>query len=598
MNTVRSGIELSWGWVSHRVAHGPGEVMVIQVMTSPAQGMQVTVLNPFNVVILFQPVTLQCNYQTSATQPPIVTWKYKSYCRSRLADAFNPSSQANQINNQLQQNNPGYNPYVECQDSTRTVRVVATKQGNAVTLGDFYQGRRITITNNADLSIDQTAWGDSGVYYCTVTSSQDLQGNNEAYAELIVLGKNLFLFADWLFVVLVVLGFLLLFLLFGICWCQCCPHTCCCYVRCPCCPEKCCCPEALYVAGKAATAGVPSVYAPSVGAPSIYSHPNPVKLGPPATTIPMGPMSPMYNGYGAEYDRASSVGGNSSKVPLLRDTDSGGNSAVRSGYRIQANQQDDSMRVLYYMERELANFDPTRPGQANGKLEKVMSEISSLHEDDRRQELRQGLGRLRSRPMSPISDVGEGDSGRGSETRRLVPTPRRGERYEEEHYARRPRSHSVDDLDRDWSPQPEGRGRGRGRQHRDSSPNWREEEYYGRQRSRSRDDLRELDRSHYDGRLLQEALRKKGRADSREDLDGGSSSSARSGNRRDRDEDGFPPPPPPYTETESVSSRGKNDRKLRRVSGWDAGPRLSRGHQLLSHSTVCHWLRRGRGAWQ
>lgn len=110
--------------------------------------MQVTVQNPFNVVILFQPVTLQCNYQTSATQPPIVTWKYKSYCRSRLADAFNPSSQDSQITNQLQQNNPGYNPYVECQDNSRTVRVVATKQGNAVTLGDFYQGRRITITNS------------------------------------------------------------------------------------------------------------------------------------------------------------------------------------------------------------------------------------------------------------------------------------------------------------------------------------------------------------------------------------------------------------------------------------------------------------------
>uniref|UniRef100_A0A8C8S231 Immunoglobulin V-set domain-containing protein n=1 Tax=Pelusios castaneus TaxID=367368 RepID=A0A8C8S231_9SAUR len=114
----------------------------------PANGMQVTVLNPFNVVILFQPVTLQCNYQTSATQPPIVTWKYKSYCRSRLADAFNPSSQESQLTSQLQQNNPGYNPYVECQDNTRTVRVVATKQGNAVTLGDFYQGRRITITNS------------------------------------------------------------------------------------------------------------------------------------------------------------------------------------------------------------------------------------------------------------------------------------------------------------------------------------------------------------------------------------------------------------------------------------------------------------------
>ncbi|XP_074837372.1 lipolysis-stimulated lipoprotein receptor isoform X4 [Carettochelys insculpta] len=521
-------------------------------LPGPAHGMQVTVQNPFNVVILFQPVTLQCNYQTSATQPPIVTWKYKSYCRSRLADAFNPSSQENQINSQLQQNNPGYNPYVECQDNTRTVRVVATKQGNAVTLGDFYQGRRITITNNADLSIDQTAWGDSGVYYCTVTSSQDLQGNNEAYAELIVL--------DWLFVVLVVLGFLLILLLLGICWCQCCPHTCCCYIRCPCCPEKCCCPAALYVAGKAATAGVPSIYAQSVGAPSIYAHPNPVNLGSPATAIPMGPM---YNSYGADYDRASSVGGNSSQVPLLRDTDSGGNS-VRSGYRIQANQQDDSMRVLYYMEKELANFDPTRPGQANGKLEKasVMSEISSLHEDDRRQELRQGLGRLRSRPLSPISDMGE--SGQGSETRRLLPPIRRGERYEEEHYARRARSHSVDDLDRDWSPQPEGRSRGQGRRRRDSSPDWQQEAYYGQRRSRSRDDLREYDRSHYDERILQEALRRKGRAGSREDLDRGSGSSGRSGNRRDRDEDGFPPPPPPYTETESVSSRGRNDRKLRR----------------------------------
>lgn len=30
----------------------------------------------------------------------------------------------------------------------------------------------------------------------------------------------------------------LVVLLLGICWCQCCPHTCCCCVRCPCCPEK------------------------------------------------------------------------------------------------------------------------------------------------------------------------------------------------------------------------------------------------------------------------------------------------------------------------------------------------------------------------
>lgn len=42
---------------------------------------------------------------------------------------------------------------------------------------------------DADLTFDQTGWGDSGVYYCSVVSAQDLQGNNEAYAELIVLGE-------------------------------------------------------------------------------------------------------------------------------------------------------------------------------------------------------------------------------------------------------------------------------------------------------------------------------------------------------------------------------------------------------------------------
>ncbi|XP_062996623.1 lipolysis-stimulated lipoprotein receptor isoform X4 [Elgaria multicarinata webbii] len=522
-----------------RTTHRPAMLSLLWLLGSawfldPATAMQVTVLNPFNVVILFQPVTLQCNYQTTATQPPIVLWKYRSYCRSRLADAFNPNSQESQITNQLQQNNPGYNPYVECQDSSRTVRVVATKQGNTVTLGDFYQGRRITITNNADLSIEQTAWGDSGVYYCIVTSSQDLQGNNEAYAELIVLGKS----SD---VSELLPGFQIGNM-------------------------------EVYLAGKAATTGVPSVYAPS-----LYASNNQLRPGPPSAMVPMAPMPPIYNGYGMEYDGASSVGGNSSQVPLLRDTDSIANAAVRSGYRIQANQQDDSMRVLYYMEKELANFDPTRPGQPNGRLEKasVMSELSSLHEDDRRYELRQGLGRLRGQAMSPISDVEE-ESFRGSENRRLL-TPARRDRYEDsppQSYARRPRSRSMDaldDLDRDPYP---ARPRSRGRHgsdnewhHRDYSPDSRNDyERYGGRRSRSRDDLRDLERPRYDDRLLEEALRKKQRAGSREELDQASASSGRSGNRKNRDDDsnGFPPPPPPYTETESVSSRGKNDRKLRR----------------------------------
>lgn len=41
----------------------------------------------------------------------------------------------------------------------------------------------------ADLNIVQTAWGDSGVYYCSVISSQDLTGTSEDYTELLVLGE-------------------------------------------------------------------------------------------------------------------------------------------------------------------------------------------------------------------------------------------------------------------------------------------------------------------------------------------------------------------------------------------------------------------------
>lgn len=108
-----------------------------------------TVSDPYHVVILFQPVTLPCTYQLTTTPTaPIVIWKYKSFCRDRIADAFSPTSADNQLNAQLAAGNPGYNPYVECQDSMRTVRVVATKQGSAVTLGDYYQGRRITITGS------------------------------------------------------------------------------------------------------------------------------------------------------------------------------------------------------------------------------------------------------------------------------------------------------------------------------------------------------------------------------------------------------------------------------------------------------------------
>ncbi|XP_004715842.1 lipolysis-stimulated lipoprotein receptor isoform X1 [Echinops telfairi] len=536
---------------------------------APASAIQVTVSDPYHVVILFQPVTLPCTYQVTATPTvPIVIWKYKSFCRDRIADAFSPASVDNQLNAQVATVNSGYNPYVSCDDSVRTVRVVATKQGDAVTLGDYYQGRRITITGNADLTFDQTAWGDSGVYYCSVVSAQDLKGNNEAYAELIVL--------DWLFVVVVCLAFFLLLLLLAICWCQCCPHTCCCYVRCPCCPDKCCCPEALYTAGKAATSGVPSIYASST-----YAHLSPAKTPPPAAMLPMGPL---YNGYHgghpADFDRNSSVGGHSSQMPLLRDTDSSVTSDVRSGYRIQANQQDDSMRVLYYMEKELANFDPSRripPG--GGRVERALSEVTSLHEDDFRSQP------IRGPTLTPVREMERG--------RRSPQNPRRWEHEPPTEQPRgrwgagRPRAHSVDaleDLSRPGSPESRRSPPSSGRRGRAYAP----------PRSRSRDDLYSQDDSrespyswepHYDelrsGRrphaeprsydprsrnppedssrpakplydraLLEEALRKKGARERR-----------RPYMDEEEEESYYRSEPPPYTETDSQASRERRLKK-------------------------------------
>lgn len=41
----------------------------------------------------------------------------------------------------------------------------------------------------ADLRIGELRWGDSGVYYCKVVIADDLEGQNEAHVELLVLGE-------------------------------------------------------------------------------------------------------------------------------------------------------------------------------------------------------------------------------------------------------------------------------------------------------------------------------------------------------------------------------------------------------------------------
>ncbi|KAL6093052.1 hypothetical protein STEG23_035802, partial [Scotinomys teguina] len=178
----------------------------------------------------------------------------------------------------------------------------------------------------------------------------------------------------WVFVGLVILGIFLFFVLVGICWCQCCPHSCCCYVRCPCCPDACCCPQALYEAGKAAKAGYP----PSVsGVPGPYSIPSVPLGGAPSSGMLMDKPHP---------------------PPLAPSDSTGGSHSVRKGYRIQADKERDSMKVLYYVEKELAQFDPAR--RMRGRYNNTISEISSLHDDDNN--FRQSFHQMRSKqfPMS------------------------------------------------------------------------------------------------------------------------------------------------------------------------------------------------------
>ncbi|XP_076797654.1 immunoglobulin-like domain-containing receptor 2 isoform X3 [Arvicanthis niloticus] len=292
-------------------------------LTAMVEGLQVTVPDKKKVAMLFQPTVLRCHFSTSSHQPAVVQWKFKSYCQDRMGESLGMSSPRAQA---LSKRNLEWDPYLDCLDSRRTVRVVASKQGSTVTLGDFYRGREITIVHDADLQIGKLMWGDSGLYYCIITTPDDLEGKNEDSVELLVLGRTGLLadllpsFAveimpEWVFVGLVILGIFLFFVLVGICWCQCCPHSCCCYVRCPCCPDSCCCPQ-----------------------------------------------------------------------------------AFRKGYRIQADKERDSMKVLYYVEKELAQFDPAR--RMRGRYNNTISELSSLHDDD--SNFRQSYHQMRNKqfPMS------------------------------------------------------------------------------------------------------------------------------------------------------------------------------------------------------
>ncbi|NXL24064.1 ILDR2 protein, partial [Setophaga kirtlandii] len=359
-------------------------------LLAEVEGLQVTVPEKKKVAMLFQPALLRCHFSTSSTQPAVVQWRYKSYCQDRMGEALGMVTSGLQT---MSKRNLDWDPYLDCVDSRRTVRVVASKQGSAITIGDFYKERDVSIVHDADLQIGKLMWGDSGLYYCLIITPDDVEGKNEESVELLVLGRTGLLadllpsFAveimpEWVFVGLVILGAFLFFLLVGICWCQCCPHSCCCYVRCPCCPESCCCPRALYVAGKAAKAGYP----PAVSAmPGPYYIPSVSVAGVPSPAVLMDKSHP---------------------PPLApSEASAGSQNAVRKGYRIQADKDRDSMKVLYYVEKELAQFDPAR--RMRERYNNTVSELSSLHEEDLN--FRQPYRQARRKPLPPAGDA-DGDA--------------------------------------------------------------------------------------------------------------------------------------------------------------------------------------------
>uniref|UniRef100_A0AAZ3RAE6 Immunoglobulin-like domain containing receptor 2 n=1 Tax=Oncorhynchus tshawytscha TaxID=74940 RepID=A0AAZ3RAE6_ONCTS len=267
-------------------------------------GVQVTVREERRFAMLFQSVVLQCQYHTPSTQTPVVQWWYKSYCRDRTQDSFTfPESLG------VQGSELGAAAQLECSDSSRTVRIVASGQGASMTLAEHYKGRDIAIVNKADLRIGDLQWGDSGVYFCKIVIADDLEGKNEGQVELLVL--------EWVFVGSVVLGSILFLLLMGICWCQCCPHSCCCYLRCCCCPDTCCCPRHLYEAGKMVKRGQPPqvvVYPPYCipGVPTMVPFAPPSLAEPKMVSLPsvennlagassLSELSSLHEGWDADF---------------------------------------------------------------------------------------------------------------------------------------------------------------------------------------------------------------------------------------------------------------------------------------------------------
>ncbi|KAM9455111.1 immunoglobulin-like domain-containing receptor 2 isoform 2-T2 [Clarias gariepinus] len=333
--------------------------------TPRCEAVQVSVREGRRFALLFQSVVLPCQYTSTSTHTPVIQWWYKSYCRDRTRDSFSFPDSLGVRGSEL-----GPSSHKDCSDASRTVRIVASGQGSSLTIAEYYKDRDISIINKADLRIGEVRWGDSGIYYCKVVITDDLEGLNEGHVELLVL--------EWVFVAVVVLGSVLFLVLAGVCWCQCCPHSCCCYVRCCCCPETCCCPRHLYEAGK----GIKTAQSTPVAIyPPYYMQgvPSMVPIAPPSLIEP-------------KMSTAPSIDNNISLTQL---------SSVHSGYRLQPTPDQNSLKVLQYVERELAHFKPSKTISSHDSCS--MSELSSLHEAET--DFHQAYRKVQKKALPAIPDI-------------------------------------------------------------------------------------------------------------------------------------------------------------------------------------------------
>lgn len=138
----------------------------IVILPHPCSGVHVFVRDEKRYAVLFQSVVLPCQYNSVSTQIPVVQWIYKSYCRDRTRDSFSFQDSMSGglggggggLTSGSVGAGGGYETgvaasYLDCADSSRTVRTVASISGSSVTLSEYYKNRDISIINSKSSTV-------------------------------------------------------------------------------------------------------------------------------------------------------------------------------------------------------------------------------------------------------------------------------------------------------------------------------------------------------------------------------------------------------------------------------------------------------------